>query len=57
MLIVSGASKMQLCGSVTMSLDTIGSSLYLRTPFSDPSPAAFIAALISPTDAACSGPR
>lgn len=47
MTFVSGASKIDECGSVTMSEDTIGSVLYFRMPFSGPSAAAFIAALMS----------
>ena len=45
--LVSLASKMQEAGSVTMSVDTIGSSVYTRIPFSGPSAAAFTTALIS----------
>ncbi|SLH77659.1 Uncharacterised protein [Mycobacteroides abscessus subsp. abscessus] len=49
MALVSGASKIEECGSVTMSLETIGSTLYFRMPFSGPSAAALNAALISST--------
>ena len=52
MLIVSSLSKMHECGSPWMSLDTIGSSVYRRIPFSGPDLAALAkAALISSTDA------
>ena len=40
---------MHECGSVTMSLLTIGSSVYLRMPLSAPSAAALTAALTSST--------
>ena len=50
MLIVSSLSKMHECGSPWMSLETIGSSVYLRMPFSGPDLAALAkAALISST--------
>ena len=38
---------MHEAGSVTMSVETIGSSVYSRMPLSGPSAAALIAALIS----------
>ena len=38
---------MQELGSVTMSAETMGSSVYCKIPFSGPSAAFFIAALIS----------
>ncbi len=41
------ASKMHEAGLVTMSVETIGSSVYSRMPASGPSAAALIAALIS----------
>ena len=44
---VSLLSKMEECGLSTMSMETIGSSVYSRMPLSGPSAAAFIAALIS----------
>ena len=37
---MSSLSKMQLCGLLTMSDDTIGASVYSSTPFSGPSAAA-----------------
>jgi hypothetical protein len=43
---------MQDDGSVTMSVETIGSSVYCRMPLSGPSAAALIAALISSLEAA-----
>ena len=50
MLIVNSESKMHECGSPTMSLDTIGSSVYRMIPFSGPLLAALAyAALISAT--------
>ena len=51
MLIVRSASKTQLCGLPTTSLDTIGSVQYSSTPRSGPLAAAANAALISSTDA------
>src|SRR5262245_44269201 len=47
--IVSSLSKMQLWGLVTMSDDTIGTSVYSSTPLSGPSAAALNAALTSST--------
>src|SRR6267142_1602663 len=38
---VESPSRMHECGSPTMSLETIGSSVYRRIPFSGPAPAAF----------------
>ena len=52
MLIVSPASNTHECGSVTMSANTMGSSVYLRTPFRAFLLAASNAALISSTLAA-----
>ena len=49
--IVNSLSKMQLCGLVTMSLDTIGSVQYCRMPLSGPFAAAANAALIASTEA------
>ena len=49
MTLVRPASKMHECGSVTMSLETIGSSVYSRKPLSGPSAAFLNAALTSST--------
>ena len=50
MLIVNSLSKTQLCGFVTMSLDTIGASVYSRTPFNEPDAADLNAARIVTDD-------
>ena len=44
---VSCESKMEEWSLPTMSMDTMGSSVYSRMPFKGPSAAAFMAALIS----------
>jgi hypothetical protein len=47
--LVRPASKIEECGSPTMSLETMGSSVYLRMPLRGPSAAALYAALTSAT--------
>src|SRR6476469_9103673 len=49
MTLVRPESKMHEDGSVTMSADTMGSSVYFRKPLSGPSAAAFMTALTSST--------
>ena len=52
LVFVIPASKMHDAGSVTMSVDTIGSSVYWRIPFIGPSAACLTTALISSLEAA-----